>query len=395
MSGHGFTAITPGPGWDDQPDHGRPVSRRRRGLRAAAAACALAIGCTALGGVAGGLVAVRTASGGLSPGYTLRAAPSAGRRTTSAVAAVAARDTPAVVMIKVDGGAGTGSGFEVSGGYIVTNNHVITLDGAAAGSGFRVYFSDGSSVPGKLVGRDPFSDLAVIRAVGGARLPALPLGNSGSVAVGDPVIAIGSPLGLAGTVTSGIVSALDRPVQPSGAPGSAPSAFFNAIQTDAPINPGSSGGPLVNARGQVIGVDAALDTLGGDPLTGSQGGSIGLGFAIPVNQARRVIVQLIRTGKATHAVIGASLNSSYKGTGAQIDATRRGGQLPVSRHGPAARAGLRAGDIITRAGGLPVPTAYALVDAIRSHPPGARLRITYIRHGRTHQTELTLGSAGS
>ncbi|MBO0830814.1 MAG: trypsin-like peptidase domain-containing protein, partial [Actinobacteria bacterium] len=278
---------------------------------------------------------------------------------------------------------------------IVTNNHVITLDGAAPNASLRIYLSDGSTAGGRLVGRDPYSDIAVIQATGGTGLPALPLGNSDSVAVGDPVIAIGSPLGLADTVTSGIVSALDRPVQPAGRAGRAPKPFFDAIQTDAPINPGSSGGPLVNARGQVIGVDAAFDTLGSDPITGSQGGSIGLGFAIPVNQARRVIVQLIRTGHATHSVMGANLNGGYPGTGAQISTVNRGGQPSASRGGPAARAGLRPGDVIVRLDQLPVATAYALMDAIRSVPPGSVVRLTFVRQGATHRTMLRLGSARS
>jgi putative serine protease PepD len=332
----------------------------------------------------------------LDPGYNLAPlSPAAASRTPSSVAAVAARDTPSVVMIKVDDGAGTGSGFVISGGYIVTNNHVVTLDGEATGASLQIDLSNGSTVAGQLVGRDPYSDIAVIRAAGLAGLPALPLGDSDSVAVGDPVIAIGSPLGLADTVTSGIVSALDRPVQPGAGTGMAPEVYFDAIQTDAPINPGSSGGPLVNGRGEVIGVDAALDTLGGDPITGSQGGSIGLGFAIPVNQARRVIVQLIRTGYATHSVLGANLNGSYPGTGAQIATTGPRGQPPVNARGPAGKAGLRPGDVITRLGDQPVTTAYSLVDAIRSLPPGSRVRVSFVRQGASLRTSLVLGSARS
>jgi putative serine protease PepD len=175
----------------------------------------------------------------------------------------------------------------------------------------------------------------------------------------------------------------------------APEVYFDAIQTDAPINPGSSGGPLVNGQGQVIGVDAALDTLGGDPITGSQGGSIGLGFAIPVNQARRVIVQLIRTGYATHSVLGANLNGAYPGTGAQIATTGPRGQPPVNARGPAGKAGLRPGDVITRLDDQPVTTAYSLVDAIRSLPPGSRVRVSFVRQGASLRTSLVLGSARS
>jgi S1-C subfamily serine protease len=376
-----------------------PSARRRRLLRhwrLAAAACGLAVGCTALGGVAGGLVAFHSAEDQLDPGYNLGPVPPvAASRTPSSLAGIAARDTPGVVMINVADGAGTGSGFLIGGGYIVTNNHVVTLDGELPGASLQIDLSTGSSVAGQLVGSDPYSDIAAIRAAGLAGLPDLPLGNSDSVAVGDPVIAIGSPLGLAGTVTSGIVSALDRPVQPGAGAGLAPEVFYDAIQTDAPINPGSSGGPLVNARGQVIGVDAALDTLGSDPITGSQGGSIGLGFAIPVNQARRVILQLIRTGYATHSVLGANLNGAYPGAGAQIAPAGPRGQRPVGADGPAARAGLRPGDVVIRLDKLPVMNAYALVDGIRSLPPGSRVLITFVRHGAILRTSLVLGSARS
>jgi S1-C subfamily serine protease len=365
------------------------------GWRLVAAVGALMLVCTVAGGVVGGYLATRITQSPLDQTYSLHPLPAApASQADNSIAAVAARDTPGVVMIKVDGGEGTGSGFIISGGYIVTNNHVVTLDGEAQGSSLQVDFSNGDTVAGQLVGSDPYSDIAVIRAAGMSGFPALPLGNSAGVAVGDPVIAIGSPLGLAGTVTSGIVSALQRPVEP-GAVGSAPEAYFDAIQTDAAINPGSSGGPLVNAQGQVIGVDAALDTLGGDPLTGAQGGSIGLGFAIPMNQARRVIVQLIRTGYATHSVIGADLNSSYSGTGAQIATSGPNGQSAVTPGGPAAMAGLQPGDIITRLGSQPVDDADSLVDAIRSLPPGSLVGVTFVRQGATMHTSLRLGSARS
>jgi S1-C subfamily serine protease len=326
------------------------------------------------------------------PSYSVSLGPPAPvNRPPSSVAGVAARDMPGVVMIKVDGGEGTGSGFVIQGGYIVTDNHVVTMDGQVSHSSIRVYFSDGKSAAARLVGRDPYSDIAVIKATGVTGLPALTLGNSGSVAVGDPVIAIGAPLGLADTVTSGIVSALNRPVQPGSDDSIAPQAFFDAIQTDAPINPGNSGGPLVNARGEVIGVDAAIETLGSDPITGAQGGSIGLGFAIPVNQARRIIVELIRTGHATHSVLGATLNENYAGTGAQI-ATSGPGVVPG---GPAARAGLRGGDVITKLGSQPITSAYSLLDAITSLPPGSTVGISFIRQGQPMVAQITLGSAGS
>jgi putative serine protease PepD len=384
----------------DKPADGRPADGWREGglrrlmrrWRLALAALGLATACTVLGGVLGGYVALRTEGNGLSDSsYSLGSAPpTLTNRPASSVAGIAARDTPAVVMIKVNEGQGTGSGFLIQGGYIVTDNHVVTLDGLITAPALRVFFSNGQSARGEIVGHDPYSDIAVIKAVGVNHLPALTLGNSHGVAVGDPVIAIGSPLGLADTVTSGIVSAVDRPVQPTGTIGNTtPQAFFDAIQTDAPINPGNSGGPLVNARGQVIGVDAAIDTLGNDPITGTQGGSIGLGFAIPMDPARRVIEELIQTGHATHSVIGAAINENFDGTGAQVMA----GHRTVTPGGPAAEAGLRPGDVIIKVGSQPITNADGLMDAIRSVAPGSRVAVTFLRQGQTHQTTLTLGSA--
>ena len=279
-------ALLPGD-WAQADGPGPPPPRRRigrprwlsganlRGGRLALMAGVLALACTILGGVIGGYIALQTQNNRTDPSYSVGTVPSAAAsRPAASVAGIAARVTPSVVMIKVNGSQGTGSGFIIRGGYIVTDNHVVTLDNQVPDAAIRVYFSNGRSVPGTLVGRDPYADIAIIKAEGVGRLPALTLGNSTGVAVGDPVIAIGSPLGLADTVTSGIVSAVDRPVQPGQSSGVAPQVFFDAIQTDAPINPGNSGGPLVNAKGEVIGIDAAIDTLGQNPLTGTQGGSI-------------------------------------------------------------------------------------------------------------------------
>jgi S1-C subfamily serine protease len=390
VAGPGFTAVSPSA--VEQPRR----DRWPRGWRLAAAVGGLALLCTVAGGVLGGYVASRLTQTPLDRTYSLGPLPAAQQSEPgNSVATVAARDAPGVVMIKVDNGAGTGSGFVISGGYIVTNNHVVTLDGQAPGAALQVDLTDGDSAPAQVVGSDPYSDIAVLRVAGLPGLPALPFGNSASVAVGDPVVAIGSPLGLSDTVTSGIVSAVQRPVQPGAAGSATPEAYFDAIQTDAAINPGSSGGPLVNDQGQVIGVTAALDTLGGDPLTGTEGGSIGLGFAIPSNEAQRVVVQLIRTGYATHSILGADLNGGYSGTGAQIATAGPGGQPPETPGGPAARAGLQPGDVIVRLGGQPIDNAYSLVDGVRSLPPGSRVSVTFVRQGATMQTSVLLGSARS
>ena len=349
------------------------------------------------GGLAGGYIESR-ASSGTEPGFSLGTVPPVVTdRPPDSVAGIASRVLPSVVMIKVNGSQGTGSGFVIKGGYIITDNHVITLDGQVHDAALEVVFDGGKVTPARVVGADPYSDIAVIKPQAGVKLPALALGNSTSVRVGDPVIAFGSPLGLAGTVTSGIVSALSRPVQPSNSAGvtNAPQVFFEAIQTDAPINPGNSGGPLVNGQAQVIGINSAIDTLGGNPLTGDQGGSIGLGFAIPINQARLVATQLIRTGRAAHAVIGALINKSYTGVGAQISAPRAGSPAAVTPGGPAGRAGLHPGDVITGFGDQRIANATALLDAIRSLAPGARVIVKFTRNGAPHSATLTLGSAES
>jgi putative serine protease PepD len=370
------------------------LDRRRR---LAFVGLAIAVVSALLGGLLGGYIATRSEGSGIAPGYALGKLPRAtSRRPATSVAGIAARVLPSVVMIRVNGADGTGSGFVLPGGYIVTDNHVVTLDGNSSSASLQVIFQSGLTVSARLVGRDTYSDIAVIKPIGAhvRDLHPLPLGNSAGVAVGDPVIAFGAPLGLAGTVTSGIVSALNRPVQPGAGNGpAAPKVFLEAIQTDAPINPGNSGGPLVNSLGQVIGINAAFDTLGGNMITG-QGGNIGLGFAIPINQVRRVAVQLIRSGHATHSVIGALLNTKYSGTGAQIAVSTKTAPS-VTPGGPAALAGLRPGDVIISFAGQPIPNEQTLLDAIRAHAPGDDVRLDYLAHGKTYAATLRLGSARS
>jgi S1-C subfamily serine protease len=380
-----------------EPSAGRSPAGRHGlgGRRLALFALLLALVSALAGGLIGGYVSARNAGNGPESGFSLGTVPPGlTDRPPASVAGIAARVLPSVVMIKVAGGQGTGSGFIIGGGYVITDNHVVTLDGQVRHASLQVVFNNGRSVPARLIGADPFSDIAVIRPRVAGHLPALSLGNSAGVEVGDPVVAFGSPLGLAGTVTSGIVSALHRPVRPDGVQGAAAEAFINAIQTDAPINPGNSGGPLVNGQGQVIGVNAAIATIGSDPLTG-QSGSIGLGFAIPANQVRLIAMELIRTGKASHAVLGVVLDSAYTGSGARILGSARGGLPPVAPRGPAARAGLRPGDVIVRFGGQPIGSVAALVDAIRSRRPGTRVTVVFRRAGQRHVVSLTLGSAPS
>jgi putative serine protease PepD len=305
------------------------------------------------------------------------------------VAGVAERLLPSVVSISVRGdqGSGTGSGFVIrQDGYVLTNNHVVAL--AADGGRLRVQFNDGSSVAGTIVGRDPSYDLAVVK-VDRDGLPQVSLGDSDAVSVGDPVVAIGSPLGLAGTVTSGIVSAKDRPVTAGGEGGSEES-FINAIQTDAAINPGNSGGPLVDATGKVIGVNSAIASLSSG--TG-QSGSIGLGFAIPINQARRTAEQLIKTGKATYPVIGARIDTTFQGQGAKIVARSAQVPDPLTPGGPADSAGLQPGDVVTAVDGKAVGDSSELIVAIRARQPGDVVSLTVQRGGRTFQVKVTLGES--
>ena len=282
-------------------------------------------------------------------------------RASNSIAGLAKAVLPTVVSIEVTSqqGSGTGSGFVIRSSatesFILTNNHVAT--GAGANATITVQFQDQSQNKATIVGTDPSYDLAVLKVARGG-LPVAQLGDSSNVVVGDLTIAIGSPLGLSGTVTSGIVSALDRPVT---AGGQGVASFINAIQTDAAINPGNSGGPLINAQGQVIGVNSAIATLGNSGF-GSESGSIGLGFSIPMNQARRVAQEIMSTGSSSHPVIGAELDVNYNGVGARI-----AGIVPG---GPASKTALKIGDVITAIDGQQVKDGAELIVRIRAHMAG-------------------------
>jgi putative serine protease PepD len=306
-------------------------------------------------------------------------APALANRAPASVAGIAKRVQPSVVSIEISaaGKRGNGSGFVVStNGYIVTNNHV--AEPAANGGVLRVVFQDGVTAPAKIVGRDPNSDIAVLK-IERAKLPAVQFGDSDRAVVGDPVVAFGSPLGLQGTVTSGIISAVDRPVV-TGGEGGDMEAYMAALQTDAAINPGNSGGPLVDGAGRVIGVNSAIATLAG---SAREGGSIGLGFSIPINQARRIAEQIIATGRAKRTIIGATLDRSY------VSSTG-GVRLEEVPAGPARSAGLRAGDVITAFGGRRVSDPTDLIAFIRKFPAGSEVPVSYVRGGSSSTVTVTL-----
>ena len=305
-------------------------------------------------------------------------------RAPDSIAALAARVIPAVVSIsvKASSGSDTGSGFFLdSNGYILTNNHVVRS--AVTNGTITVELSNGKKYPAKLIGRDASYDLAVLKIDVTSALT-LQLGNSDNVLVGDAVIAIGSPLGLSGTVTSGIISSKNRAVTTGD--GAGESSFINALQTDAAINPGNSGGPLVDATGAVIGVNSAIATLG----YGSQSGSIGLGFAIPINQAKKTADQLIKNGSATYPIMGISVDTRFTGTGALISSETNG----ITPGGPASKAGLKVGDVITKIDGKAIENSDELIVAIRSKNIGDRVKIEYQRNNVTRETTVTLAGSG-
>ena len=362
-----------GPWWNTPGSSGKSISLRN------AIVLALVVGVTA--GVFG------ASSTGSLFGYSTRIVKSNStiERPANSVAGIAKRVLPSVVSIEAkdaDGGA-TGSGFVIaSDGYILTNNHVIA-NSVTSGGDIVVRLQDGTAYDATVVGRDASYDLAVLR-VSNRALTALQFGDSEKVAVGDSVLAIGSPLGLQGTVTLGIISAKDRAVTAGGS--RSDNAFINALQTDAAINPGNSGGPLVDSTGAVIGVNSAIATLGS---FSSQTGSIGLGFAIPINQARKTAEQLIKNGKATYPIIGVSVDMSVSGKGALIS-KKSNAILPG---GPAAKGGLKPGDLITEFDGRVITGPEELIVAVRSRDVGQSVVVKYIRDGKSYQATLILTAA--
>jgi putative serine protease PepD len=356
--------------------HPSPPVRSSR-VTGLAAVIALVVGVLAGAGAALAVVGLddRTGTGDES-GPAIGNGP-APRIRAGSVADVAQRLLPSVVQLKVEGNSerGTGSGFVIdNSGHILTNNHVVSV--AANGGTVQVVTDKGVTTKARLVGRSPAYDLAVVQ-VDGLAAPSVQFGQSALAVVGMDVVAIGSPLGLAGTVTSGIISAKNRPVT---AGGEGEISYINALQTDAAINPGNSGGPLVDMNGKVIGINSAIATVRGAEEGSS--GNIGLGFAIPIDQARRTAEQLIATGTASYPVIGANVDMSFEG-GAKVS--------QVTTGSPAQRAGIKEGDIVTSIDSQKVDSAEALIVAIRAHKPGERVAMNLERDGRIVQVTVTLG----
>lgn len=351
----------------------------------------------------------------LPQGMNSTAAQAALSRFPRSDAGIAAKVLPSVVSINVTGSgeSDTGSGVILtSSGYILTNNHVVAA--AAGGGTVSVSFNTGATSSAKIIGTDSLDDLAVIKVAKSGLTPAS-LGNSSLLQVGDPVLAFGAPLGLTGTVTSGIVSALNRPVQTeeeqqpeeidpfgsglgnlfgfgSGSSGSSGSStaqptVIEAIQTDAAINPGNSGGALVDTAGQVIGINSAIATLSDGLDTGVQSGNIGVGFAIPINEAKTIAHELITTGHAQHPLLGVSL--ADKTVGGVDEAVVQA----VSAGGPAAAAGIKVGDVITAVGGVQTQGVDAVIAAVRSYAPGQKLAVRVDRGGKSKTLTVTLTNA--
>jgi putative serine protease PepD len=365
-SGHG--AVPPGersrrPGSVSTLDTRKKVPTAAKAVIGGVAAVALAL-CS---GVTGAVVALSLNDSGFELPVSQNAAPVVDRSTLSGVA----RDTqPSVVSIAT--GSGEGSGVIVSNdGFIVTNNHVVE---SAQGGNVTVTLSDGKKVKAKVIGTDPRTDLGVVKADAGAGLKAAKFADSDRVAVGDTVLAIGSPLGLQGSVTSGIISAKDRTIRA----GQSSSSLSGLLQTDAPINPGNSGGALVNTNGEVIGINTAIATSG-------QGeGNIGVGFAIPSNKAKQVAEQLINGQKVSHPYLGVSVDPAPDG-GARI--------ASIAPNSPAAGAGLQVGDIITKFGDRVINDSDDLVSAVQSGKVGQKVTVEFSRNGQAQTATVTLGEA--
>jgi putative serine protease PepD len=365
-----------------EPDPASAGTGPRRGLGLVllvAVVSALLAG--SLGGTLGYVFATRGGAGGRTVLGAGNGSPAGLTvRPPTSMAGVAARLLPSVVTIKVGTGSGysLGSGFIASGdGYVITNDHVVEGEKGQP----TVTFNDSTTVSAKLVGVDQESDVAVLK-MDKRGLPAVQFGDSDRVAVGDPVLAIGSPLALANTVTSGIVSAINRTIE-ADEPGG-PTRYYAAIQTDAAINHGNSGGPLIDAGGRVIGINSVIRSMASDSETA---GNIGLAFAIPINQAKRIAQDIINNGKARRTVIGAELSNSYLNPNGGVEVT------VVSPGGPAAHAGIRPGDVLTRINNVPLAQPADLIALVRMYAPGQSVTVQYQRDGGPHSVQVTLAAS--
>ena len=413
----GWSGPPPGSRWATGGSGGGDDGRRgRRPLVLVSAALAALLVAGGVGGVVGYEAASAGSSGGSSSvlSGTADSSSSAGAAAAPAgsVEAVAQKVLPSVVQLR--GASGEGSGIVISAdGLILTNAHVLEAGqappqqpgglgglGGLLGGGqqqgapqLQAVFQNGQVAPVQVVGTDATADLAVVRATGVSGLSPVTLGDSGQLQVGQGVVAVGSPLGLSGTVTSGIVSALQRPVATGGAQ-SGQASVIDAVQTDAAINPGNSGGALVDMDGRVIGITSAIASLGSGSSGGSgqqqQSGSIGLGFAIPINQAKRIGDQLVQQGFANQAVLGVGVARDQTGAGTAQDGATLG---PVAPGGPAATAGLKAGDLVTKIDDRRIDDGDSLVAAVRAENPGAQVTLTVKSPGGApRQVPVTLGS---
>ena len=394
-----------------------PRKRSRAGALAVGAV-AVAVVSAGIGGAAASVIdhhgQLASVADGALPGGATPGVPAANAPAGS-VEQIASKVVPSVVMLETNMGRASeeGSGIILSAdGLILTNNHVVAT-AANPGHGpaprqkpddesgpvapdpdqgppvagkpkTTVTFSDGRTAEFSVVGADPTTDIAVVRVQGVSGLTPVSLGSSANLRVGQPVMAVGSPLGLSGTVTTGIVSALNRPVSTTGETGNQ-NTVLDAIQTDAAINPGNSGGALVNMSGQLVGVNSAIATLGGDSPD-AQSGSIGLGFAIPVDQAKRIADELISSGTASHASLGVQVTNDKETPGAKV--------VEVVPNGAAAAAGMPGNVVVTRVDDRAVNSADALVAAVRSKAPGDKVTLTYKDpSGETRKVQVTLGKA--
>ncbi|MEE1763041.1 S1C family serine protease [Streptomyces sp. SP18BB07] len=370
----------------------KPAGNKRGGLIAAILVAALVAG-----GVGGGIGYTLADRNDNSTGSTTVSASQNGgdvKRAAGTVAAVASSALPSTVTIEAsgnDGEGGTGTGFVFDKeGHIVTNNHVVAE--AVDGGKVSATFPNGKKYDAEVVGHAQGYDVAVIKLKNApSNLQPLTLGDSDKVAVGDSTIAIGAPFGLSNTVTTGIISAKNRPVASSDGSSGSKASYMSALQTDASINPGNSGGPLLDARGNVIGINSAIQSASNGSFGSGQAGSIGLGFAIPINQAKNVAQQLIRTGKPVYPVIGASVSLEEVTGGAKITNSGEGGSESITAGGPADKAGLKPGDVITKLDDHVIDSGPTLIGEIWTHLPGDKVTLTYTRDGKTHTAEVTLG----